>query len=302
MIAIDLGSNTVRAIKYDCKSFAVMDSFEKIVKAADGTHKSGLISDEAKMRIKAALSEIVAKFSDENERVAVATAVYRKAKNAPEFLAEIESEFGIRTNIIDGEKEALLTAFAVETALKRLKVDSDSFLIVDIGGGSTEIGFKKADRFTVESFDVGIIAAAQKYRGEGALERGIKKDCKELKEFIKDTMYAFIKPQLFCATAGTPTTLAALKLGLDYASYDAHKVTGQILTLDDVDKLFARLLKSSENERTRLVGAGREELIIAGILIFKEVFEASGFRECVVVDDGLREGLALASCKKLNIF
>ena len=51
-----------------------------------------------------------------------------------------------------------------------------------------------------------------------------------------------------------------------------------------------------------VVGLGREDLIIAGILIYKEIFEATGFNDCTVFDDGLREGLAIAVCKKINIF
>ncbi|MDD3467849.1 MAG: phosphatase, partial [Campylobacterales bacterium] len=124
----------------------------------------------------------------------------------------------------------------------------------------------------------------------------------ELKEFIKDTMYAFLKPQLFCATAGTPTTIAAIQAGMTYENYDSEKINGAIVTMDDIDKTFTKLLKISIDERSKLVGALRQDLITAGILIYKEVFEATGFKECRVFDDGLREGIALAVCNKINIF
>ncbi len=302
LIAIDMGSNTVRAVKYDCKTGKKLATFEKIVKTADKTHTAGIINDEAKARVVAALEEMNKKLGSDDETIAVATAVYRKAKNALEFLKELEAKFGLKAKIIDGETEAFLTSLAVEEAMKSAEQSSDSFLLADIGGGSTEIIFKKGDRLTMESFDVGIVAMAQKYRSQDALEKGIKKECLELKEFIKDTMYAFLKPQIFCATAGTPTTIAALKAGMDYKSYDGAKINGAVIGIDDVDKIFTKLLKISEGERTRLVGFGREDLIIAGILIFKEIFEASGFRECIVFDDGLREGVAISSCKKINIF
>lgn len=301
MIAIDLGSNTVRAVKYDCETGKKLSTFEKIVKTADKTHSAGVINDEAKARVVAALEEMNKKLGSDDKTIAVATAVYRKAKNGAEFLKELEAKFALKAKIIDGETEAFLTALAVEEAMKGTEQSSDSFLLVDIGGGSTEIIFKKGDKLTMESFDVGIVAMAQKYRGHDALEKGIKKECFELKEFIKDTMYAFLKPQMFCATAGTPTTVSALKMGMDYESYDSSKINGSTVSLDDVDKIFTKLLKISEGERSKLVGVGREDLIIAGIFIFKEIFEASGFRECRVFDDGLREGVAIASCKKINI-
>lgn len=297
-----MGSNTIRAARFDCATKKKTGTFEKIVKAADGTHSSGIINEASKGRIEAALKEMRQKLGDDNETVAVATAVYRKAKNAPEFLKELEGKFGLKTHIINGETEALLTSMAIDNGMKLTGHDSDSFLLVDIGGGSTEIVFKKGDKLTMESFEIGIVSMAQKYKGLDALEKGIKKECSELKEFIKDTMYAFLKPQVFCATAGTPTTIAALKAGMDYESYDGAKINGAVIGVDDVDKIFTKLLKISEGERTRLVGFGREDLIIAGILIFKEIFEASGFRECIVFDDGLREGVAISSCKKINIF
>jgi len=302
LIAIDMGSNTVRAAKYDCKTGNKIAVYEKIVKTADKTHSTGVINDEAKARVVAALEEMRQKLGDDETTIATATAVYRKAKNAPEFLKELDEKFNIQINLIDGETEAMLTALAVESAMSKTEDGIESFLLVDIGGGSTEIIFKKGNKLTMESFDVGIVAMAQKYRGRDALEKGVRKECGELKEFIKDTMYAFLKPQVFCATAGTPTTIAALKMGMDYERYDGEKVNGVTISEGDVDTVFAKLLRTSESERAKLVGVGREELIIAGILIFKEIFEASGFRECMVFDDGLREGIAFSVCKKLGIF
>lgn len=301
MIAIDLGSNTVRAVKYDCNTGKKIAVFEKIVKAADKTHQNNTINEEAKGRIFAAISELKEKLGAD-ECVAVATAVYRKAKNGSEILKEIEDKFGIATKVINGETEALLTALAVENALKQKGIPSDSFVLIDIGGGSTEVIFKKNDKMIVESFDIGIISTAQKYPSRDMLEHGVKKDAAALKEFIKDTMYAFLKPQIFCATAGTPTTLAAIKMGMEYSTYNGEAVNGQTITQSDVDKIFTKLLKISEGERSKLVGLGREDLIIAGILIYKEIFEATGFNDCTVFDDGLREGLAIAVCKKINIF
>ncbi len=302
MIAIDLGSNTVRAIKYDCASGKKIATFEKIVKAADKVTSSGVINDEAKARIFGAIEELKQKLGADDNIVAAATAVYRKAKNGEALLKELSEKYGIKTKILNGESEALLTSMAVEEAMKKCELSTDSFMLVDIGGGSTEIIFKKGDKITLESFEVGIVGVAQKYPTPELLQHGVKKECAELKEFIKDTMYAFLKPQLFCATAGTPTTIAAIKAGMSYENYDSEKINGAIVTMDDIDKTFTKLLKISIDERSKLVGALRQDLITAGILIYKEVFEATGFKECRVFDDGLREGVALAVCNKINIF
>jgi exopolyphosphatase/guanosine-5'-triphosphate,3'-diphosphate pyrophosphatase len=105
---------------------------------------------------------------------------------------------------------------------------------------------------------------------------------------------------MLCATAGTPTTLAAINMGMDYEHYDGEAVNGEVLRMDDVDKIYSKLLKVSMNDRARLVGVGRADLIMTGIVIFKEIFEASGLHECIVFDDGLREGVAIAKCRKID--
>ncbi|NPA29519.1 MAG: phosphatase, partial [Epsilonproteobacteria bacterium] len=97
---------------------------------------------------------------------------------------------------------------------------------------------------------------------------------------------------------GTPTTVAALKLGMDYASYDPQKINGTRVSLQDLSAQKRRLLAADENERKRLVGVGREDLIETGIEIFEALMRAFGVEEAVVIDDGLREGAALVGCRQ----
>jgi exopolyphosphatase/guanosine-5'-triphosphate,3'-diphosphate pyrophosphatase len=151
-----------------------------------------------------------------------------------------------------------------------------------------------------KSFDVGIISLAQRFKDKDELELAIKKECADIFEFIDDCFYGFSRPSMLCATAGTPTTLAAINMGMDYEHYDGEAVNGEVLRMDDVDKIYSKLLKVSMNDRARLVGVGRADLIMTGIVIFKEIFEASGLHECIVFDDGLREGVAIAKCRKID--
>ena len=104
------------------------------------------------------------------------------------------------------------------------------------------------------------------------------------------------KPQTFVATAGTPTTVASFLQGFDYENYDYKKINGTILTTVQIEDALKQLIEMSEEERIRWVGTGRADLIVAGILMFVEIVKIFGFDEVLVIDDGLREGVALSLC------
>jgi exopolyphosphatase/guanosine-5'-triphosphate,3'-diphosphate pyrophosphatase len=87
--------------------------------------------------------------------------------------------------------------------------------------------------------------------------------------------------------------IVAYKLGMNYENYDVSRVNGAVLSKNDCNTILKALLELDEKQRAYFVGIGREELIIAGIRIVETIFDSLGFDEAVVVDDGLREGVAL---------
>ena len=287
MIACDLGSNTIRFVEIDCKSRKRVKEFEKIVRTADGIKSSGVISEGAKQRIFEAISEASSIFDFSKGIVGVATEALRIAKNGNEFLKQIREKFGIDFEIIDGKREAFYTNIAV-----REIVDTKSYILVDIGGGSTEVSFVYDDKIISQSFDLGIVTIVQEY-GLKNLNKGIK----EKISLIKKRFEKLKKTSLLVATSGTPTTISSYILGMDYESYDYEKINGYLLSLKEVQKVKKDLIFMGESERKRWVGVGREDLIVAGIEIFEELMKAFDFWECVVVDNSLREGVALYNCK-----
>jgi exopolyphosphatase/guanosine-5'-triphosphate,3'-diphosphate pyrophosphatase len=126
----------------------------------------------------------------------------------------------------------------------------------------------------------------------------------ELLEAKLEPLKAFVREQrerdgvtgLFVATEGTPTTVAAMKLRMEYASYDPRRINGTRLERKELFHYLEKLLTMDKTARERAVGVGRDDLIAAGILIFEGIFRVLGAEECVVIDDGLREGVALALC------
>jgi exopolyphosphatase/guanosine-5'-triphosphate,3'-diphosphate pyrophosphatase len=294
MVAIDLGSNTIRFVEYDCENKKVINSFEKIVKTADNLVNTGIISDEAVDRIIQAINEAKEKLSFDNI-VAIATEALRQAKNKDEILQKIKQNTNIEFKIISAEEEAYYTTIAVENFLFK-KYNYKTMFLVDIGGGSTELILKTKKGILSESFKIGIVTISQKYKSIEALEYGIKKDVKPFKDFI-NFIKASNKIDIFVASSGTPTTIAALKVGLDYSTYDPQKINGVVLEIKDLDYWMDKLLKMERKQREKLVGVGRGDLIVSGIMIFKEIFKMSGFNKCIVCDNGVREGIAIDYCK-----
>ena len=135
----------------------------------------------------------------------------------------------------------------------------------------------------------------QKYLKEHDLHNDLESRKKEIKEFL-DSFNIDFEKYSFVATAGTPTTIAAVKLGQDFFSYDRNIVNGTIVNLEDLDYCLNIFKNSSKEEIARLVGRGRVEFIEVGIFIYKAIFEVLSKKESIVLDDGLREGVAVNYC------
>ena len=298
MIGIDLGSNTIRIVKIDCDSRQKVAEFEKIVRTADNLVKTKAISDEAVERIIKAINEAKEKIDFNDEIKAVATEALRKAKNSKEVIRKIKEATGIEFEIITPEEEAIFTAFAVENCLEnKCNVEAKSFFLVDIGGGSTELILKHKDVVISESFPVGIVTFTQKYKTPEAIKYAVKKEAAKFKDFIDLAFNTYKKPKIFAASSGTPTSIAALKHGLTYKTYNAEIVNCTKLTTKDLDYWLEKLMKMEMKKREELVGVGRGDLIFTGIYIFKEIFKLAKYDECIVCDDGVREGVAISGCK-----
>jgi len=295
VIAIDLGSNTLRVLKYDCKSQKRVAEYEKIVRTANSLNSKGIIDSDAVERILQGLKEAKEQIDFSNCKIkAVTTEAMRVAKNAKEVLELIKNKSGIEFEIISPEIEAKLTLEAVQNRLNLLGLKQD-FVLVDIGGGSTELSFYIDGKIISKSFKLGIVTVANEAKSIEEIKKLVESKAKEIKEFAKRYLK---KDLIFTATAGTPTTVAAMKLGMTYHSYNPDKINGVKLKIEELDYYLDKLLKMSKKAKEIAVGVGRDDLIVAGIIIFKEIYKILERQEAIIVDDGLREGVALSMCEE----
>ena len=298
IVTIDLGSNSFRVLKYDCKNHKIISEYNEVVGMADGLVDTGIISKEAMLRVVNAISHSVEVVNYKPaDAICVTTAAMRKASNNQEVLKYFKETSGVDFSIIDGNEEARLTLLAVKYALKREKINSEKFVLLDIGGGSTEIIVNTNEKYEAHSFDFGIVTMTQKYLAHHDLHNDLDNKKIEIKNFLDSLKIDDLKDYSFVATAGTPTTIAAIKLGQDFFSYDRNVVNGAIVNLKDLDDCLEIFKKSSNEDIAKLVGRGRVEFIEVGIFIYKMIFEVLGKNESIVLDDGLREGVAINYCE-----
>ena len=297
IVTIDLGSNSFRVLKYDCLNHKIISEYNEVVGMADGLVDTGLISKEAVQRVIAAISHSIEVINyNPQDAICVTTAAMRKALNNKEILKYLRLEAKTNFSIIDGTEEARLTLLAVKYALKREKINSNNFVLLDIGGGSTEIIINTKDSYKAHSFDFGIVTLTQKFLNHNDLKNDLENKKLEIKLFL-DSLNIDFKDYSFVATAGTPTTIAAIKLGQDFFSYDRNIVNGTIVNLEDMINCLNIFKNSSKEEVLKLVGRGRVDFIEVGIYIYKMIFEVLEKNESIVLDDGLREGVAINYCE-----
>ena len=298
IIAIDLGSNSLRILKMDCETKRTLGEFHKTVKTADNLATTGIISDEAVNRVLIALNEAeeALNFSDSKVK-AVTTEAIRQASNGDEVLATIKEQTGIEFEIIDGVAEAKYALSATQNRLQILGKSPKSFMLVDIGGGSTEMLFHYGeDKSFSKSFPVGIVTVTQRFKTLPEISTAIPVLMNPMRAYYNEVISQHGAVELFIATAGTPTTVASMKKGMLYKTYDSNQIHGTSLTQKDLVEQLGKLLGMKPKERIEVVGVGRDDLIASGILIYDELYNISGFKESMVIDDGIREGVAYSMC------
>ena len=211
----------------------------------------------------------------------VATQVARLAKNKKDLIS-LGARYGFDIEILSSLEESQLS---YKGALFNLPLDLKNVLVLDIGGASTEFGFKE----NFYSFPFGSVYLTQAFlQQDPPTPSGIKKISKEVKKALC-SLPPFLKKFTLVATAGTPVTLASLQ-------HKTHKVSslhGRELSYSQVEKWWHKLCDLSIEERTKLKGMPvyRADVMPAGISILKCVMEHFSFTECIVSITGLRYGL-----------
>jgi len=294
--AIDFGTNTARLlIAVRSASGIVPVRVEReVVRLGGGfTDRYGL-SAEARERGLACLNRFSDIISDYgvSQVLASATSAVRDAVNGRAFVDEVFADTGINLVVIDGDAEARLTLKGV---LSGLDAEPDKLVVLDVGGGSTEFTVSShGSPVFIKSMPIGVVRLTEGFRTDIEMTERVRSVVDQLEADLSSAGIILSGDSELVGTAGTATTIAAIKL--EMVDYDYRKVNNYTVSRGDIAEIFQRLSPLSPRERLSIKGVekGREDLIIAGMVIIISVMDRFGFSRLKVSDFGLLEGLALS--------
>jgi len=292
---VDLGTNSTRLLVAEVAGGEIEEVLREstVTSLGRGVEVSGNLSAEG---IEAA-SAAVARYREAWEELgvdraaAIATSAVRDAANGDAFVAEMRERFALQARVLSGEEEAAIV-FRGATAGRNSR---ESTLVIDIGGGSTELVVGAGQEVRLgASLQAGVLRHTERYlQGDPPSPEELEALADDIKGLLDDALEADEGQELrrAVAVAGTPAALAAIDLGTDERS----AVHGHVLTLEVIQAALSRLAAMPLEERQQIVGlrADRAPFIVAGTVILAQVMRAFGLSEVEVSERDALHGLAL---------
>jgi exopolyphosphatase/guanosine-5'-triphosphate,3'-diphosphate pyrophosphatase len=306
--AVDCGTNSIRLLVADVDpgtgELVDLDRRMIIVRLGQGVDRTGRLAAEALERTFAACREYAGVIKEHGaEKVLfVATSATRDAENRDEFVSGVKEILGVEPEVITGDQEA---AFSFTGATKELP-GSDSCLVVDIGGGSTEFVVGDDRVRAARSVDIGCVRLTERHlTKEGVVSdpptpgqiAAIRADITAALDLAEETV-PLREPRTLVGLAGTVTTLAGVALGL--SAYDPAAIHRSRMSYEQVRDITARLVTATHDERAAIpvMHPGRVDVIAAGALILLAVMERTGAREVVVSEHDILDGIAYQAAEE----
>ncbi|HAK60605.1 MAG TPA: hypothetical protein DCO77_09520 [Nitrospiraceae bacterium] len=307
LAGIDIGTNTLRLLIAEIgeDTFHERYSDTTITRLGQDLERTGELTIEAMERSIPVLAGFAGKVREHSAVMlsAVGTSALRKAGNREAFIRGVRETAGIDITVINGEEEARLTLLGVGRALRRIGGDDlESALVMDIGGGSTEVIKTRHGSAPVEmSIPIGAVYLTERFIRQdpptsedmALLRQAVRDKIRSLDNADQDAHAETSLPGLCVGTAGTSTTLAAMDQEMNV--YDPEKINGYTLGRASLDRIVEHLTTSTLAERREIRGLekGREDIILAGAVVAQEIMGRYEYNEMIVSDWGLREGIVL---------
>jgi exopolyphosphatase/guanosine-5'-triphosphate,3'-diphosphate pyrophosphatase len=294
--AIDCGTNSIRLLiaDIDGDNFREVSRDMEIVRLGQGVDKTGEFHPDAIARTLAAVD----KYANEIARRGVtkirfcATSATRDAKNRSLFVEGVRQRLGVEPEVISGTQEAELSFLG---ATKDLPDALAPFLVIDIGGGSTEFVLGTREVLAARSVNIGCVRMSERHFvkdpvSSHEIEAARADIQRAIAEAAKDVDIKAAKTLV--AVAGTATTVAAAALEL--ASYDRYAIHLSRISAEKSAKVSQMFLSMTRQERASLgyMHPGRVDVIAAGALVLSEIMKATGAQEFIASESDILDGIA----------
>ena len=294
--AIDCGTNSIRLLIADIegKSFREVLRTMEIVRLGQGVDKTGEFHPDAIARTLAAVDLFAVEIARKGVQKIrfCATSATRDATNRHLFIDGVKERLGIEPEVISGEEEAALS-FA--GAIQDLPQEDGPFLVIDIGGGSTEFVYGQSSVEFAKSVNIGCVRMSERhFTQDPAGAQEIEDARRDIQEAIKvaASIVPITKAKTLIAVAGTATTVAAA--ALDLPEYDRHSIHLSRISAEKTHLVSQRFLAMTREERSALgyMHPGRVDVISAGSLVLSEIMKATGAKEFVACESDILDGMA----------
>lgn len=295
---IDCGTNSIRLLiaDIDGNNFREVVRDMEIVRLGQGVDETGQFHPDAIARTLAAVDKFAAEIAKRGvEKIRFcATSATRDATNRHLFVDGVRDRLGIELEVISGDEEAALS-FA--GAIKDLDPSNGPFLVVDIGGGSTEFVFGTSTVEAARSVNIGCVRMTERhFASDPATAQQIELARTDIQAAIAQAaaVVPITKAKTLVAVAGTATTVAAAALDLpEYDRYAIHLSRISAQQTHDAATMFAT---STREQRLALgyMHPGRVDVIAAGSLVLSEIMKATGASEFVASESDILDGMAFS--------
>lgn len=297
--AIDCGTNSIRLLiaDVDPESGRVLDIDRRmeIVRLGQGMDSTGEFAVDALERTFAACDSYADVIASNNvDRVRfVATSASRDARNRDTFIAGVKSRLGVEPDVISGDEEARLS-FAGAT--NGLVGAAAPYLVVDIGGGSTEFVLGVTSPQAARSVNIGCVRMTERhFRNDPPSQSEIDAAIADIDAAIglAGETVSLGEAKTLVGLAGSVTTVAAI--ALDLTEYDPERIHGVRLSAGTIDAVSDRLLGMSREQRSEIqvMHPGRVDVINAGVLVLRRILHLTGLPEVLVSEHDILDGIAL---------
>ncbi len=235
--ALDCGSNSTRLLISTVENGTLENLYKEhqVTRLSDSIDKTGRISDDSKKRFFKVLRKYMRKIEEYEvqEVFCIGTAVFRNSKNSDEVIDEVKKRFNLDIKIISGEEEGLLTSLGVQSSFKNLQ----NYLIVDIGGQSTELITDIENKLDIQSEDIGVVSMSENYFTENPISIDKEKNATNyFNDIFHDKDYGH---RQLIGVSGTFTSLGSIYL--NQKKYDENEIDKVIISYDSVENIYEDL-------------------------------------------------------------
>ena len=294
---IDVGTNSTRLLVADVVGGKVspLERRSTVTRLGRGVDLSGHLSSEAIEDVCTAIDGYVGLIGELGaERVnAIATSAVRDADNGSAFVAELRERFALSARVLDGEEEARATYVGATSE----SPPDEPTLVVDIGGGSTEMVVGRGAEISFhDSLQAGVVRHSERHiAGDPPTASELEALATDVRGLIEGAVDGGVVARRCIAVAGTPTSLAAVEMELE--PYDPARVHGHVLALPSIQRMLSQLASAPLAERVEIPGLhpDRAPTIVAGVVILVETMRAFGLEEVTVSEHDILYGTAISA-------